>query len=88
MVRSEIRGQNCLGKLSRDTGHKRVPDPPDKITGTIGPAVFIVFLACNDATTYSNPIQTLSSTWIEAALAIRPASAEFAAKPPGLSRQP
>ena len=45
MVRSEISGQNCLGKLSRDTGHSRVPDPPDKITGTIGPAVCIVISA-------------------------------------------
>src|SRR6202046_5919832 len=24
---------NCLGKLSRDSGHMRVPDPPHMITG-------------------------------------------------------
>ncbi len=33
--RSEISGQNCLGKLLRETGHSLVPEPPDKITGTI-----------------------------------------------------
>ena len=33
--RSEISGQSCLGKLSRDTGHSRVPEPPDRITGTM-----------------------------------------------------
>ncbi len=32
---SEISGQNCLGKLSRDTGQSRVPEPPERITGTI-----------------------------------------------------
>jgi hypothetical protein len=26
---------NCLGKLSRDSGHMRVPDPPHMITGRI-----------------------------------------------------
>ena len=26
---------NCLGKLSRDSGHMRVPDPPHMITGVI-----------------------------------------------------
>jgi hypothetical protein len=26
---------NCLGKLSRDSGHMRVPDPPHMITGKI-----------------------------------------------------
>jgi hypothetical protein len=35
IVRSETKAQSCLGKLSRDTGHSRVPEPPDKITGTI-----------------------------------------------------
>ena len=29
--------QNCLGKLSRDTGHSRVPEPPDRMTGTTSP---------------------------------------------------
>jgi hypothetical protein len=24
-----------LGRVRRDNGHSRVPDPPDKITGTI-----------------------------------------------------
>jgi hypothetical protein len=27
--------RNCFGKLARDSGHSRVPDPPDRITGTI-----------------------------------------------------
>ena len=35
IVRSETNAQSCLGKLSRDTGHSRVPEPPDRITGTI-----------------------------------------------------
>ena len=35
IVWSEIRGQSCFGKLSRDTGHRRLPDPPDRMTGTI-----------------------------------------------------
>jgi hypothetical protein len=35
IVRSDTSGQSCLGKLSRDTGHSRVPEPPDRITGTI-----------------------------------------------------
>jgi hypothetical protein len=26
---------NCLGKLYRDSGHMRVPDPPHMITGKI-----------------------------------------------------
>jgi hypothetical protein len=26
---------NCLGMLSRETGHKRVPAPPHMITGVI-----------------------------------------------------
>jgi hypothetical protein len=26
---------NCLGYIDRDNGHKRVPDPPDRMTGTI-----------------------------------------------------
>ena len=35
MVRSETSGQSCLGKLSRETGHSRVPEPPDRMTGTM-----------------------------------------------------
>ena len=26
---------NCLGYMARDRGHRRVPDPPDRITGKI-----------------------------------------------------
>jgi hypothetical protein len=26
---------NCLGYIVRDNGHKRVPEPPDRMTGTI-----------------------------------------------------
>ena len=29
------KGTNCLGMLSRETGHSRVPAPPHMITGTI-----------------------------------------------------
>jgi hypothetical protein len=28
-------GRNCLGRLSRDSGHIRVPDPPHMMTGSI-----------------------------------------------------
>jgi len=31
---SDTSGQNCLGKLSRETGHSLVPEPPERITGT------------------------------------------------------
>jgi len=30
-----VRDKNCLGRNERDNGHKREPEPPDKITGTI-----------------------------------------------------
>ncbi len=33
--RSEVKGQNCFGKLLRETGQRRVPEPPERITGTI-----------------------------------------------------
>src|SRR5215207_9538601 len=32
---SPIKLINCFGKLSRDAGQRRVPDPPERITGTI-----------------------------------------------------
>jgi hypothetical protein len=32
-VRSPQSGSNCFGKDARDSGHSRVPEPPDKITG-------------------------------------------------------
>ena len=35
IVRSDTSGQSCFGKLSRDTGHSRVPEPPERITGTM-----------------------------------------------------
>ena len=41
IVRSDTSGQSCLGKLSRDTGHSRVPEPPDRITGTIRFSVMV-----------------------------------------------
>jgi len=25
---------NCLGRIARDNGHNRVPEPPERITGT------------------------------------------------------
>jgi hypothetical protein len=36
MVWSAVKGSICLGRSDVDIGHKRVPDPPDRITGTIG----------------------------------------------------
>ena len=30
---SPISGSNCLGYFSRDSGHKRVPEPPERTTG-------------------------------------------------------
>ena len=35
--RASTSATNCLGMLSRDTGHSRVPAPPHMITGTIKP---------------------------------------------------
>ena len=34
-LRSDSSGQSCLGKLSRETGHNRVPEPPERTTGTM-----------------------------------------------------
>src|SRR5271170_2536060 len=33
--RSPISGMNCLGRLSRDSGQTRIPEPPHIITGWI-----------------------------------------------------
>jgi hypothetical protein len=33
--RVPISGMNCLGKVSRDSGHTRVPAPPHMVTGKI-----------------------------------------------------
>src|SRR5690606_14070839 len=33
IVCSPTSGRNCLGWASRDSGHRRVPDPPDSNTG-------------------------------------------------------
>ena len=33
-VSSDSSGQYCFGKLSRDTGQSRDPEPPDRMTGT------------------------------------------------------
>jgi hypothetical protein len=30
-----ISGMNCFGRVSRDSGHTRVPAPPHMITGNI-----------------------------------------------------
>jgi len=37
-------GTNCLGTLSRETGHSRVPAPPHMITGMIKAAALIATL--------------------------------------------
>ena len=36
MESSPTSDRNCLGKASRDSGHNRVPEPPDRMTGIIG----------------------------------------------------
>src|SRR5260221_6325178 len=36
IVLALISGSNCLGYSSRDSGHRRVPAPPDRTTGTSG----------------------------------------------------
>ncbi len=36
MVSSEVSGQKLLGHLRLDIGQRRVPEPPDRMTGTIG----------------------------------------------------
>ena len=33
---SPLSAKNCLGLSARDSGHKRVPDPPARMTGTYG----------------------------------------------------
>jgi len=35
MVSSEVSASSCFGISGFDIGHKRVPDPPDRMTGTI-----------------------------------------------------
>ena len=45
-VRSDTSGQSCLGKLSRETGHSRVPEPPERMTG-IMPSVIPLQCARN-----------------------------------------
>jgi hypothetical protein len=33
MVREVSSGNNCLGIAARESGHKRVPLPPERMTG-------------------------------------------------------
>ena len=35
IVSSAVSARNCLGSSGRDIGHNLVPDPPDRMTGTI-----------------------------------------------------
>ncbi len=42
---SAISGQNCLGKLLRETGQSLVPEPPERMTGMIlsaGASLFMI----------------------------------------------
>ena len=32
---SSKKRMNCLGYMARDSGHRRVPEPPERMTGTI-----------------------------------------------------
>src|SRR4051812_16695418 len=34
MVRSPVSASSCLGSSSRDSGQSRVPEPPERMTGT------------------------------------------------------
>src|ERR1700761_1024111 len=38
MVCSAVRASICLGRAGVDIGHSRVPDPPERMTGTIDAA--------------------------------------------------
>jgi hypothetical protein len=33
MLNLEASGNNCLGNAARESGHKRVPEPPESMTG-------------------------------------------------------
>jgi hypothetical protein len=33
IVRPEVKAMNCLGKCGRESGQRRVPAPPDRMTG-------------------------------------------------------
>src|SRR5690606_5544465 len=33
LVSPALKRMNCFGYMARESGHKRVPEPPDKITG-------------------------------------------------------
>src|SRR5580765_9008310 len=39
IVRAPVSGSSCFGYSSRDSGHSRVPAPPDRMTGVIMPSV-------------------------------------------------
>jgi hypothetical protein len=39
---SPTRLSSCLGYFSRDSGHKRVPEPPDRTTGWIRMGEFML----------------------------------------------
>ena len=38
-LRSPVRSRNCLGRADRDSGQRRVPWPPARITGTINSVI-------------------------------------------------
>jgi hypothetical protein len=42
MLRSPAKGRSCLGKALRDSGHKRVPEPPERITGVMEEIVLLM----------------------------------------------
>jgi hypothetical protein len=78
---------NCLGKLSRDSGHMRVPDPPHMITGMIlvmhSPgwrAPFAIasraLFFCNNARDKAMPDALGQTNAPQAAAAIRPVVGE------------
>jgi hypothetical protein len=43
MVCDDSNGNSCFGMAARDSGQRRVPEPPDKITGCmLGVVIFLV----------------------------------------------
>jgi hypothetical protein len=39
-----MNGTNCLGKLSLEIGHKRVPEPPQRMTGRILKDIVVFYM--------------------------------------------
>ena len=53
-------GTNCLGMLSREIGHNRVPAPPHMITGIIGIGIHPSRLAYSKGRQFRNCLLLIS----------------------------